>query len=108
MVWIDYKKAFDSLPHSWVIEVLKVYNVCPTITEFIKNSIKKWRTKMCLHHEKGLLMTDNCNKKRNFSRRFTLCTALLYSIVPTLSTPKLATIWIQYRASMHYTPVIFG
>ena len=23
-VWLDYKKAFDSVPHSWIIEALKL------------------------------------------------------------------------------------
>ena len=76
MVWIDYKKAFDSIPHSWIIEVLKVYNICPIITEFIKNSMKKWRTKMCLHHEKGLLMTETIAIKRGIFQGDSLSTLL--------------------------------
>ena len=25
MAWIDYKKAFDSVPHSWLIETMEIY-----------------------------------------------------------------------------------
>ena len=24
--WIDYKKAFDSVPHKWIIQTLKITN----------------------------------------------------------------------------------
>ena len=31
LMWIDYKKAFDSVPHSWIIEVIKLYKIDDTI-----------------------------------------------------------------------------
>ena len=30
--WIDYKKAFDSVPHTWITKNLERYKICPTIT----------------------------------------------------------------------------
>lgn len=27
--WLDFQKAFDSVPHGWLIEVLKVYDIQP-------------------------------------------------------------------------------
>ena len=33
--WIDYKKAFDSVPHSWILEFMKMYGIHPRIVEFI-------------------------------------------------------------------------
>ena len=27
MVWIDYKKAYDMVPHSWIIESLDLFGV---------------------------------------------------------------------------------
>ena len=27
--WIDYKKAFDSVPHTWIIKSLELYTICP-------------------------------------------------------------------------------
>ena len=31
MAWIDYSKAHDSVPHSWILECLRLYNVHPQI-----------------------------------------------------------------------------
>jgi hypothetical protein len=28
---IDYGKAFDGLPHTWIFTVMEVYQICPTI-----------------------------------------------------------------------------
>jgi len=27
--WIDYKKAFDSVPHDWILKCLSIYNPVP-------------------------------------------------------------------------------
>ncbi|TWW59899.1 hypothetical protein D4764_06G0014290 [Takifugu flavidus] len=42
--WIDYKKAYDSMPHTWILECLKLYNINRTLREFIQNSMKLWNT----------------------------------------------------------------
>lgn len=42
--YIDYKKAFDTVPHSWLFRVLTVYKIHPTITEFLKQVASTWRT----------------------------------------------------------------
>ena len=31
MAWVDYKKAFDMVPHSWIIESLKMARVAGNI-----------------------------------------------------------------------------
>ena len=31
MLYVDYKKAYDSVPHAWIREALTVYKICPTI-----------------------------------------------------------------------------
>ena len=35
MVWIDYKKAYDMIPHSWIIECLDLVGVAENIKEFV-------------------------------------------------------------------------
>ena len=47
MAWIDYKKAYDSVPHNcWILECLKLYNVNPKLLAFIKMSINHWKTEL--------------------------------------------------------------
>ena len=33
--WIDYKKAFDGVPHSWVKKCHEIYRICPTTIKFV-------------------------------------------------------------------------
>lgn len=40
MAWIDYRKALDSIPHSWIEKTLAMYKVCPTITRSIAENMK--------------------------------------------------------------------
>lgn len=46
MVWIDYKKAFDSVPHSWLIECMRMFKVNENLIHFIKEGMDKWRTEL--------------------------------------------------------------
>ena len=53
--WVDYKKAFDSVPHSWIEETLKIHKVCPKLMKFIKINMENWETTLNLHHVRGTL-----------------------------------------------------
>lgn len=64
MAWIDYKKAFDSVPHSWILETLKIYKINPVIIHFVTNTMKKWQTEMLLFFKKGHLKTKKIAVKR--------------------------------------------
>ena len=44
-VWLDYRKAFDSLPHSWILESIKLAIIPDLIIQSIKQLMVKWRTK---------------------------------------------------------------
>ena len=57
-VWLDYKKAFDSVPHSWIIESLKLVKIPEEIIEVIKMLMCKWRTKRHLYRETDLIKTS--------------------------------------------------
>ena len=51
MTWIDYKKAYDSVPHSWILECLKQYGIADNIIQFIKKSMQLWKTTLTLLQE---------------------------------------------------------
>ena len=51
--WIDYKKAFDSLPHSWILRYLQMFKIHPVLITFIEQSINHWKTNMTLGSSRG-------------------------------------------------------
>ena len=55
--WIDYKKAFDSVPHSWILKCPQMYKIHPVLITFIEESMSQWKTNMTLVHNEGVLET---------------------------------------------------
>ncbi|CAK1602645.1 unnamed protein product [Parnassius mnemosyne] len=45
--WIDYKKAFDSVPHTWLKWVLELYKVDCTVRDFLWQCMGQWSTILC-------------------------------------------------------------
>ena len=43
MTWIDYKKAYDMVPHSWIIECLDLFGLAENIKTLLVNSMEKWQ-----------------------------------------------------------------
>ena len=63
--WIDYKKkAFDSVPHSYIIKCMTLYKLHAMITNFIKSSMTRWKTNMTLVHKQGVLETGSISIKQ--------------------------------------------
>ena len=42
--WIDYKKAFDSLPHNWIAKSLQMLGISDNIRQFLKAAMNSWNT----------------------------------------------------------------
>ena len=40
MAWIDYEKAYDMVPHSWIINSLKMYKISDEVINFIDKTMK--------------------------------------------------------------------
>ena len=47
MAWIDYKEAYDMVPHSWIIECLDLFGVAENIKSLLANSMEKWKVMLC-------------------------------------------------------------
>ena len=43
MAWIDYKKAFGVVPHSYIINCLKMYKISHEVINFSWKTMKTWR-----------------------------------------------------------------
>jgi hypothetical protein len=46
--FIDYKKAYDSIPHSWLIKILKIYKINWDLINFLSHVMTFWRTTLNL------------------------------------------------------------
>ena len=47
IAWIDYKKAYDMVPHSRIIECLDLFRVSENINSLLVNSMEKWKVMLC-------------------------------------------------------------
>jgi hypothetical protein len=52
MAWVDYRKAYDMVPHSWIMECLKMFGCASNITKFIGRSMEMWKTELISNGEK--------------------------------------------------------
>ena len=57
--WIDYRKAFDCVPHSWLLRVLELYRVSPTIINFLEISMTKRKTNLHLSYLEERIICEN-------------------------------------------------
>ena len=46
MAWIDYKKAYEMVPHSWIIACLETVGINEKIRQRLAESMKSWRVEM--------------------------------------------------------------
>ena len=44
MAWIDYKKAYDMVPHSWVLKCLEMVGAAKNIVSIISSNMLNWKT----------------------------------------------------------------
>ena len=46
MAWVDYKKAYDMVPPSWIIKCLKMYKISYEVINFIEKTMTTWRVEL--------------------------------------------------------------
>ena len=47
MAWIDYKKTYYMVPHSWNIECLDLLGLAENIKSLLVNSMETWKVMLC-------------------------------------------------------------
>ena len=57
-IWLDYKKAFDTVPHEWLIYALKLAKVPPQLVSSIEHLLTQWCTVVHLDGENESITTD--------------------------------------------------
>ena len=69
MAWIDYRKAYDSIPHSWILKTLRMYRFNEKVIRLMETSMNNWNTTMKLHYNDGCIITDPIKIKRGIFQR---------------------------------------
>ena len=57
MAWIDYHKAFDSVPHSGILKVLDLCKISTVLINFLRINMSMWETALNRTHQNGNLKT---------------------------------------------------
>ena len=57
-MWFDYRKAFDSIPHTWLFEALTLAKIPQTVIEAIKRLAEQWKTEISLQSTSGVSVAD--------------------------------------------------
>ena len=48
MAWVNYRKAYDMIPHSWLMECLVALKVNQNVRNLLSETMKSWRVEiMC-------------------------------------------------------------
>ena len=57
MVWIDHRKAYDMVPHSWIKKSMEMCGVEDNISHLLSKSMETWQTILVSENEE-LAMLD--------------------------------------------------
>lgn len=46
MAWIDYKKAYDMVPHSWILDCMDTLGIDDHVQTLLRQSMKRWKVEL--------------------------------------------------------------
>ena len=70
MAWINYKKANDMVPHSWIIECLDLFGVAESIKSLLVNGMEKWKVMLCSGNSEGSMSFHKAKRRLIFSEEW--------------------------------------
>jgi len=79
MAWIDYQKAFVSVPRSWIIKSLELIVINNKKISFTKETMSYCKTSMCLNTGEKVRETEDLETYRGISQADSL-SRLLFCI----------------------------
>ena len=80
--WTDYKKAYDMVPHSWIVECLGMVGVSEQIKHFFSESMKSLRVDLICNNQS----LCGINIKREIFQTFSLLLLLFVLCLVPLTT----------------------
>ena len=94
MAWIAYKKAFDCVPHSWILKTLRMYRFNEKVISCMETSMNKWNSTMKLFYNDGCIITDPIKIRRSIFQRDSFSPLLFCIALVPLTSELAATGWI--------------
>ena len=76
MEWIDYRKAFDRVLHSWIMKSLELIGINNKVRSFTKKVMSYWRTRMRLRAENKLMESEDIKIQCGIFQGYSLSTLL--------------------------------
>ena len=62
VTWVDFKKAYDSVSHSWILECMKAVGASDMWVQFLEREMPRWKTRIgdrMIHFRRGLFQGDS-------------------------------------------------
>ncbi|XP_044766273.1 uncharacterized protein LOC123322393 [Coccinella septempunctata] len=72
VAWVDYKKAFDSVPHTWLLKVLEMHGISQKVIELLKHLMKTWRTALSMRSGNSAIRSEQIKINRGIFQGDTL------------------------------------
>ena len=84
-IWLDYKKAFDSVPHEWLIQSLHLAKLPEDLIRAIEHLTSQWSTVLHLKGKEEVIVSDIIYfVERTISRRQSLRFIIYFIGEPTI------------------------
>ncbi|XP_045477917.1 uncharacterized protein LOC123683063 [Harmonia axyridis] len=48
IAWVDYRKAFDSVPHTWLLKTMRLYGISDKVINLLEHLMSAWRTTLLI------------------------------------------------------------
>ncbi|XP_055543144.1 uncharacterized protein LOC129728715 [Wyeomyia smithii] len=72
MAYIDYKKAYNSVPHPYLIKVLELYKIDDGVIRFMQHAMRRWNTSLHVTDGATVLRSRTLNIRRGIFQGDTL------------------------------------
>ena len=104
MAWIDNRKAYDSVPHGWILKTLQMYRFNEKLIKFMEASMSNWKTTMKLFYTDGCITMDQIRIKRGIFQGDSF-SPLLFCLALVPLTSEMATSGYGYKISNASAPI---
>lgn len=85
LMWFDYKKAYDSVPHEWIRKALELIKLPADILSAIERLMASWNTKVFLNTPTSTIETANIRFENGVLQGDCLAMALFMLAINPLS-----------------------